>query len=128
MQPLRFSPRASRAEIDSEGAELGRARRLRRAGVDVHTCGDLKVHESGGDDRRPKLCFLQSAGNSALPEVDVAFGFVAEGFLDENITDLKTAARLEHTRYFLQGAQFVGEQIEDAIRDHDVRPRVGCRQ
>ena len=96
-----FTLRTTRAEVDPYRPELCRARRLRRLGVDIHACGDLDIHESGGDDRRLKLCFLQSARDSAFPQIDVAFGFVADGSLHENVADLKTAARLEHARHLL---------------------------
>ena len=94
-------PRSGCAEIDPQRPELGRARGLRRPGVDVHPCGDVEIHESGGDDRRPKLRLLKSAGNSAFPEIDVASGFVAHGLLDQNVADLKPAARLEHASHLL---------------------------
>jgi len=38
------------------------------------------------------LCFQQSTGDSAGPEVDVALAFLADGLLDGHIGDLDPAA------------------------------------
>ena len=38
------------------------------------------------------LCFQQSPGDSAGPEVDVAFAFLADGLLDCDVRDLEPAA------------------------------------
>jgi hypothetical protein len=114
-RPLSFVARLSCSEIDSQGAELRCARRLRRAGVDVSAPGDLEIDEPGGDDRCLKLCIQQSAGDSGLPEIDVSFAIVRDCFLDEDVADLKATAGLEHTCHFLQPRKLIGKKVEDAV-------------
>jgi hypothetical protein len=86
--PLRLVARLPRPEVDANRTELRRIRCLRRAAEDVRAPRDLEVHESRSDDRRLELCFQQSAGDSALPEVDVALRAVTDGLLDQNVADL----------------------------------------
>lgn len=72
--PLRLGACLPRFEVDPLGAELRRAPGLRSAREHVRAPRDLEVDEPGGDDRRLKLRLQQSAGDSPLPEIDVAFG------------------------------------------------------
>jgi len=67
LSPLVVPERLPRPEIDSERAELRSARRLWSVRVHVNAIRDLESDKAGGDDRRPKLCIQQSAGDSALP-------------------------------------------------------------
>jgi len=90
--------------------------------------GDLESHKAGGDDRRPKLCFLQSTGNSPLPQVDITPGLRADIRLHEDVADLESTARLEDACYLLHGRELVGEQIQHAVRDDDIGPTVGDRK
>ena len=82
-----------RPEIDAQRAEFSRTRCLRGVGINVHTRCDLESHKACSDDRRLELCLLQSAGDSALPQVNIALCFAADRLLDENVTDLQAAAR-----------------------------------
>jgi hypothetical protein len=38
------------------------------------------------------LCFQQSAGNSASPEIDLSSPFLRDGVLDRDVSDLDSAA------------------------------------
>jgi len=67
------SSRLGCPEIDSDRAKRARAGCLRSAVEDLGLPGDLEIGETGSDDRRLQLCFQQSAGNSAGPEVDLLF-------------------------------------------------------
>lgn len=125
MSPLKFVTGFARAKIDPDGAELRRARRLRRSAEHVRAPRDLESHESSRHDRGVQLCLQQSAGDSALPEIDVSFRARRDGLLDEDVTDLKTAARLEYTRHFAKAGHLIGEEIQHAIRDDNVSPPVG---
>jgi hypothetical protein len=91
--PFVIGCRLPRLEIDAQRAEFGRTRCLRGVGINVHTRCDLESHKAGSDDRRLELCLSQSAGDSALPQVDIALGLVADRLLNENVTDLQAAAR-----------------------------------
>src|SRR6266542_5236148 len=81
------------------GAELDRlaARVLElRAGVSRDEVAGLDSREPVALEVRGVLCFQQSAGNSAGPEVDVAAPLLADRVLDRDVGDLNPAARREH--------------------------------
>jgi hypothetical protein len=107
--PLRVVRRLSRPEVDPDRAELRGVRCLRRTAEDIRAPGDLEVHESRRDDRRLELCLQQSAGDSPLPEVDVALRAVADRLLDEDVADLQSASRFEHARHFAEARELVGK-------------------
>lgn len=92
--PLSFVQCLACTEVDSERAEFCSARRLRRIRIDIDPRHDFESNKSSGDDRRHELSFDESAGDSAFPEVDVALRFISNGFLNENVADLKTSAWL----------------------------------
>jgi hypothetical protein len=96
-------------EVDADGAELRGARGLRSSGKDIGAPCDFESYKARGDDRRLQLCVEQSTSDSTLPEVDVPFCAVADGFLDEDVADLQPAAGLEHARHLSQSGQLVGE-------------------
>ena len=114
-RPFGLVARLSCAEIDSNGGELRGTRRLWRAGEDLGAPGDLEIHEPGRNDRCLKLCVQQSAGDSALPEIDVSFAFVRNCFLHEDVADLKATGWLEHARHFPQSGKLVGKEVEHAV-------------
>jgi len=118
--PFTLAVRLPRSKVDPQRPELRRARRLGRIGVDIHARGDLEAHESGGDDRRLELCFQQSAGDSAFPQIDVALALVTDRLLHEDVADLEPPSRLEDTRHLLQRGELVRKEIENAVRDHHV--------
>jgi hypothetical protein len=61
---------------------------LRRATKDIGLPSDFEIHKTGGYDRSLELCFQQSAGNSARPQIDLTFGTLRNCLLDQNIADL----------------------------------------
>src|SRR5690349_23637187 len=75
-----------------------------------------------------KLCFQQSTGDSALPEIDVALAGGAHRFLDQDVADLQPTTGLEHARHLGKSRDFVREEIQYAVRDDDVGPTVLHRQ
>lgn len=112
-------------EIDSDGAKRTRARRLRGAVEDLGLPGDFKISKASSDDRRLKLCFEQSAGNSARPEVDLSLRPFGNRARDKDVGDLKTPTRPQHAEHLAQRLLLVGSQVEHAIRDDHVGPAVG---
>ena len=97
--PFRLARRLARPDVDAERAEAGGAARLWGTAEDIGAPGDRKIDEASGDDRRPELCFQQSAGNSASPEVDLVFGTLRHCPLDQNVAKLQASARFEHARH-----------------------------
>ena len=66
------------------------------------------------------LCFQQSAGNSAGPEIDVSPTFFADRFLDGHVGDLHPSSWAKDAEDFCKHGVFVWNEIDHAIRDHDV--------
>lgn len=127
-RPLGVVTRFSRAEVDSQRAELRRARRLGRPGIDLGAPGDLKIDETRRDYGCLELCIQQSAGDSTLPEVDVLLALLRHRFLYDDVADLKTTVRLEDAGHLLESGKLVRKKVEHAVRDHDVGPTVGHRK
>ena len=92
--PFLIIKRLPRPEIDAKCTEFRRAPRLRCVRVDINARGDFESYKAGSDDRRMELCFQQSAGDSPLPQIDVALCLVAKRFLDQDVADLKPPAWL----------------------------------
>ena len=113
--PLSVFARLPCSEVDSQRAELRGARGLWGARVDVSTPGDLEIDKPGGDHRCLELCIQQSAGDSALPQVDVLFSLFRHCFLNEDVAYLKAAARFEHTRHFPQSGKLVGKEVQHTV-------------
>ena len=94
LQPGRFTRRTLCSgwfvgpEIDSESAKASRRGLLRSTGEDLVSPGDLEPLETGRFDYRLELCFQQSAGDSALPQIDILLGSVRHGFLHHDVADL----------------------------------------
>jgi hypothetical protein len=86
----------ARLEVDPVGAELVGARCLGGAVEDGSLPCDLETLEPGSRDLGLELCFQQSAGDSAGPEVDVLLGSVRDLLLHHDVGDLQPAAGLEH--------------------------------
>jgi hypothetical protein len=84
--------RLGRPEVDADGAKRTRAGRLRCARKDLGLPRDRKVGETGGDDRRLKLCFQQSTGNSTGPEVYFLFRSLRHLPTDHDVADLQSPA------------------------------------
>jgi hypothetical protein len=66
------------------------------AHVGVDQVAGLDAFEAVPFESGCVLCLQQSAGNSAGPEVDVTFAFLADGLLDRHVGDLDPAAGLQH--------------------------------
>ena len=58
-------------EIDSQGAEVGGAGRLRRTADDIFPPSDLESYESRRIHNRSELCFQQSASDSTCPGINL---------------------------------------------------------
>ncbi len=86
--PFCFIIRFASPEVDAQGAKVTGTAFLGCACEDVGAPGYLKVHKSGLNHHHLKLCFQQSTGNSASPEIDFVFGALWNCLLDQNVADL----------------------------------------
>ncbi len=103
--------RLASADVDALGAELACAGGLRCSLEDRLPPRNLDVLEPRCLDRRPKLCFQQSAGDSTRPEIDVLLCLFRDGALDEDISDLEPTRGDQHAVHLGQHAWLVGCQV-----------------
>jgi hypothetical protein len=71
------------------------------------------------------LCFQQSAGNSAGPEIDVSTTFFADRLLDRHVGYLHPSSGAKDAENFREHGVFVRNEIDYAVGDHDVDALVG---
>ncbi len=74
------------------------------------------------------LCFQQSAGNSASPEVDVAPAFLGDRALARDVGELEAASRSQDAEELGEDSVFVGDQVDHPVGDDDVEASVRERQ
>lgn len=98
MRHLRLSSRLvgrfAGAEIDPLRAKAGRAALLGRAAEDIVAPRNFKRHKTGLDHPCAKLCFQQSAGNSARPQFNLLFRFGWNRLFHQNVGYLQAAVGL----------------------------------
>ena len=116
------------AEIDTERAKAGSRGLLRCAIEHLGPPGQLEILETGRDYNRFQLCFQQSAGDSALPQIDVPLGAIRYRLLHHDVADLDAPSRLQHPVHFLEDRDLVGAEVDDAVGDDEVGPAVVDRQ
>ena len=76
------------SEVDAERTEARCRRLLRRAVEHLVSPSDLEIFEPGCFDHRFELCFQQSTGDSALPQIDVLLGAIRHSLLHHDVADL----------------------------------------
>lgn len=103
------------AEVDAKRPKVGGAARLWRAAEYIRAPGDLEIDKASSHDRGLKLCIQQSTGDSAGPEVDLAFGALWNGLLHQDIANLQAPARLEHARHL---GQVAVDQVAREVLQH----------
>ena len=86
--PFYFIIRFAGPEVDAQSAKVTGTAFLRCSTEDVGPPVYLKVHKSGLNHDHLKLCFQQSAGNSASPEIDLVFGALWHRLLHQDVDDL----------------------------------------
>jgi hypothetical protein len=111
-----FHRRTVRAELDCLSSRVFELR--------AHVCGNevsaLDPLEPVSLQNLRVLCFQQSPGNSAGPEIDVAATFFADRFLDGHVGDLHPSSWAKDAEDFCKHGVFIWYEIDHAIRDHDV--------
>ena len=87
--------------------ERRRAGLLGCAAEHVAVQADFKIFKPGSLHKGPALCFQQSAGDSASPQVYVFLRGIWNGFLDDDIADLYPAAWPKNTVHLTKHGPFV---------------------
>jgi hypothetical protein len=65
---------------------------LGRAAENVGSPGNFEIHKTGHDHGHLQLCFQQSAGNSAGPQIYLAFGALRHNLLHQDVAKLQATA------------------------------------
>lgn len=92
----------TRPEVDAQRPEFGGAGLLGCATENVLPPGELKILKTDSRDDRFQLCFQQSAGNSAGPQVDVFLCLFRDSPLNHDVANLDAAPWLEHSVHLLK--------------------------
>jgi hypothetical protein len=87
----------------------------RRAGVGVDQVTGLDADEPVAQQAALVLCFQQSAGDSAGPQVDVSPAFLGHRPLDGDVGQLDAAAGAQHAHDLGEDGVLVGDQVDDAV-------------
>jgi hypothetical protein len=77
-----------RAEVHAERSEIRGVLVLRCAAEDIRSPRNLDLVETAFSQERDQLCFQQSAGDSASPQIDVAFRGLRHRLLHDDVADL----------------------------------------
>ena len=80
---------------DAPGLKLFGVGLVFRTGKHVDLCSPTDVLEAGSHKDPLPLCFQQSTGNSARPEVDVILRLLRHFLVYDYVADLEAAARLQ---------------------------------
>lgn len=110
-KPLILICRLACTEIDTQGAKIGSTALLRCAFKNICAPGDLEIDKSCLDNRHLELCFQQSAGNSASPEVNITLCVFGHDLLHQDVGYLQAAIWLEHSSHFSQTGQLIWHQV-----------------
>ncbi len=104
---------AARIELFSVGFLL-------RAREDIDLLAPPDVREARLVQRPLPLCFQQSTGDSAGPEIDVVLCVLGDFFVDDDVRDLEPPAGLQHAADLPHHRHFVRTEVDDAVADHDI--------
>lgn len=106
--------------IDASDAEFPCRFFLGRAAKAVVGVSYPNVYESDCHERVDELCLQQSATDSTGPELDIAPDLWRELHAGHDVGDLHASAWPQHPRDFCKRQIFLRDEIQDAIRDHDI--------
>ena len=92
----------------------------RRAGEGVYRLALLDFAVAQPDQQPRVLSFQESSGDSAGPEVDALAGVFGDLVADEDVGELKPAAGPQDAVDLGEDRVFVGDEVDDAVGDHEV--------
>src|SRR5256886_14582447 len=120
----RTSPRFAGSNRITQRPELSSTLLSPSASEGVDRISEFDLDQPSAADHRLPPCARQGTGDSTGPEVDVAKGFLWYRPLKADIRNGHTAFRPKDPRDLAIDAEFVGAEIDYAIRDHEVGPPV----
>ena len=117
--------RLTRPKVDAQSSEVGGAGLLRGAIEDFGLPSYLEAHKAGSFDKRLKLCFQQSAGDSTSPKLNFLLRLLWHRRLHQDVANLKPSSRLQCLVHSGQGGFFVWNQVEDTVGNEHISPTIG---
>ncbi len=99
-----------------------------RAGENIDLLTPANVYETGLLQHVPPLCFQQSTGDSAGPEIDVVFRILRHFLMNDDVGDLEAAAWLQHPEHLPHHRHLVRAEVDHAVANHDIDRFVVHRQ
>jgi hypothetical protein len=107
------------------GAELAGLALAGRTSEGVHLGADFHPVQTGSPKHRFQPCTRQGTGDSAGPQVDVAFGAFGDRTLHADVACLQTATGAQDPHHLAEGRLLVRYQVEHPVRDDEIGPAVG---
>ena len=86
--------------------------------------GHTRLFQPNHFEHIDQLCFQQSPGNSASPEVNVLPHRFREFSTDNNIGQKKSPPRTQDSRDLAKCFELIRCEIQDPIRDNDINAAV----
>ena len=107
--------RFSRQEGDAQRPEFYRGGLLGRIAEHILSPHNFEVLKTRVNDHCFQFCFQQSAGNSAGPQLDVFLCRFRDCFLNHEVGNLETAARLEYSIHFPENGRLVRAEVDHTV-------------
>ena len=107
-------------ERDASCIKLGSVRLVLRSRKDVSLLSPTNAGEPGVLQHPFPLCFQQSTGDSAAPEVYIVLRILRDLLVDDDVRDLDSSARLEHPVDLLHDCHLIRAEVDDAVADDDI--------
>ncbi len=108
------------SEGHAAGIELFCVGLVPGAREDIHLRPPAHVRETHVLQHPAPLCFQQSTGDSAGPEVYVVLRVLRDLLVDDDVGDLEAAAGLEHPPDPLHDRHFVRAEVDYAVADDHI--------
>jgi len=117
---MRICSALYRGERDAPRIKLGGVRLVLRSREDIDLLAPADVYEPRVLQHPFPLCFQQSTGYSAAPEIDIVLRVLRDRLVDDDVSDLDPSAGFQHTVDLLHHHHLVGTEVDDAVTDHDI--------
>ena len=102
-------------QVHAPDAVAARRLLLRRRLEAIESLRDAHVGEARLRERRDKLCFQQSTGDSTGPEIDVLACVFPQLHAEHNVGDLNTATWFQHAPDLGDCRSLLSHEIQDAV-------------
>jgi hypothetical protein len=112
---VRLNPRSDSRQVHADDPVSPCSRFLRGPRKTVESLDDADIVEPRRLERRDKLCFQQSTGDSTCPQVDIAPLSVRQFLADDDVGDLHAPPRLQNAGDLPNRAVLQRDKIQHAV-------------